>query len=147
MLTKSALSWDITQRRVVILYRRFATTYRSHLQGSRNLKRRRKTTGGTDTVSRNLRNIYHPTLRNILEERTYQRRTGLNYYYWIFYKIYNKHKILLSALELRFMYCKKSLPSAGTSLCPTRSEKCEVYTKGFRTQFVLSHSTASACLL
>jgi hypothetical protein len=28
---KSALFWDITQRRVVILYRRFGTTYRSHL--------------------------------------------------------------------------------------------------------------------
>ena len=27
--------WDITQRIVVIPYRRFGTTYRSHLQGSR----------------------------------------------------------------------------------------------------------------
>jgi hypothetical protein len=32
---RSALFWDITQRRVVILYQRFGTTYRSHLQGSR----------------------------------------------------------------------------------------------------------------
>ena len=32
---RSALFWDITKRRVVILYRRFGTTYRSHLQGSR----------------------------------------------------------------------------------------------------------------
>ena len=30
---KSALFWDITQRRVVVLYRRFGTIYRSHLQG------------------------------------------------------------------------------------------------------------------
>jgi hypothetical protein len=35
MLMKSALFWDITQRRVVIVYRRFGTTYRSHLHGSR----------------------------------------------------------------------------------------------------------------
>jgi len=31
-----ALLWDFTQRRAVILYRRFGTTYRSHLQVSRN---------------------------------------------------------------------------------------------------------------
>jgi hypothetical protein len=33
-----ALFWDITQRRVVIIYRRFGTTYGSHLQGSRSPK-------------------------------------------------------------------------------------------------------------
>jgi hypothetical protein len=32
---RSALFWDITRRRVVIVYRRFGTSYRSHLQGSR----------------------------------------------------------------------------------------------------------------
>jgi hypothetical protein len=32
---RPALFWDVTQRRVVILYRHFGTTYRSHLQGSR----------------------------------------------------------------------------------------------------------------
>jgi hypothetical protein len=37
MLMRSALFCDITQRRVVILYRRFGTTYRSHLQRSRSL--------------------------------------------------------------------------------------------------------------
>jgi hypothetical protein len=30
---RSALFWDITRRRVVIVYRRFGTKYRSHLQG------------------------------------------------------------------------------------------------------------------
>jgi hypothetical protein len=35
MLVRSALFWGITQRRVVIVYRRFGTTYRSHLQRSR----------------------------------------------------------------------------------------------------------------
>jgi hypothetical protein len=33
MLMRSALFWDITQRRVVILYRRFGTTYRPHFKG------------------------------------------------------------------------------------------------------------------
>jgi hypothetical protein len=37
MLIRSALFWDITQRRVVIIYRRFGTTYRSHLFPSRTL--------------------------------------------------------------------------------------------------------------
>jgi hypothetical protein len=32
---RSAFFWDITQRRMVIFCRRFGTTYRSHLQGSR----------------------------------------------------------------------------------------------------------------
>jgi hypothetical protein len=31
---RAALFWDITRRRAVIVYRRFGTTYRSHLQGS-----------------------------------------------------------------------------------------------------------------
>jgi hypothetical protein len=35
MLMRSALFWGVTQRQVVILYRRFGTTYRSHLQRSR----------------------------------------------------------------------------------------------------------------
>ena len=33
--------WDITQFIVVIPYRRFGTTYRSHLQGSINPRRKR----------------------------------------------------------------------------------------------------------
>jgi hypothetical protein len=35
MLMKSVVFWVITRRRVVIIYRRFGTTYRSHLYGSR----------------------------------------------------------------------------------------------------------------
>jgi hypothetical protein len=35
MSMRSALFWGITQYRMVILYRRFGTTYPSHLQGSR----------------------------------------------------------------------------------------------------------------
>jgi hypothetical protein len=35
ILMRTALFWDITRHRVVIIYRRFGTTYRTHLQGSR----------------------------------------------------------------------------------------------------------------
>jgi hypothetical protein len=35
-----ALFWDVTQRRVVIRYRRFDTTYGSHVQGSSSLRRK-----------------------------------------------------------------------------------------------------------
>jgi hypothetical protein len=38
---RTALYWAVTQRVVVIPYRRFGTTYRSHLQGSR-IKERAK---------------------------------------------------------------------------------------------------------
>jgi hypothetical protein len=34
MLMRSALFWGITRRRVIIVYRRFGTTYRYHLHGS-----------------------------------------------------------------------------------------------------------------
>jgi hypothetical protein len=44
----SALFWNITQRRVIVVYRRFGTTYRSHLHGL--LTRE----DGTDTLSRNV---------------------------------------------------------------------------------------------
>jgi hypothetical protein len=47
------LLWDIMHRRVVILYRRFRTTYRSHLDGSRSPRRKDFLTleDGTDTLS------------------------------------------------------------------------------------------------
>jgi hypothetical protein len=35
VLLRSALFWDITRRRVIIVYRRFGTTFRSHLHGSK----------------------------------------------------------------------------------------------------------------
>jgi hypothetical protein len=44
MLMRFALFWGITQRRVLILYRRFGTTYRSRLQRSRSLHWRFGTT-------------------------------------------------------------------------------------------------------
>jgi hypothetical protein len=36
---RSAPYWQVTQRRMVIPYRRFGTTYRSRRQGSRNPRR------------------------------------------------------------------------------------------------------------
>jgi hypothetical protein len=59
MLIRSALLWDITQRRVVIVYRRFGTAYRSHLQGSRSQNQEVVLKFlileyGSDTLSRNV---------------------------------------------------------------------------------------------
>ena len=52
------LSWAITQRVVVIPYRRFGTTSRSHLQGSRIQEERNQVfltlEGGTDGMSQNV---------------------------------------------------------------------------------------------
>jgi hypothetical protein len=44
MLMTSALFWDITQRRMIILYRRFGTTYRSHLPRSKSPRTQEKKT-------------------------------------------------------------------------------------------------------
>jgi hypothetical protein len=54
-LLTSAPFWDIKQRRVVILYRRFGTTYRPHLQGSKSLRHVDVLTleDGADRLSRN----------------------------------------------------------------------------------------------
>jgi len=62
---RSSLFWDVTQRRLVVSYQRFGTTYRSHLQGSSS---QTPLKDGTNTLSRNVGN-YQPTLRNIPEER------------------------------------------------------------------------------
>jgi hypothetical protein len=79
---RSTLFWDITQRRVEILYRRFGTTYRSHLQGSRCPRRklglldpwRWDPIGCPETSVHN----YHSTLRNIPEQRWSQYDISCN---------------------------------------------------------------------
>jgi hypothetical protein len=52
--TISALFWDITQRVVVILYRRFVTPYRSHLQGSLSPRRSFLLEDGANRLFRNV---------------------------------------------------------------------------------------------
>jgi hypothetical protein len=52
---RSFLFWDVTHRRLVVSYRRFGPTYKSHLQGSSRL-------------ARNV-GIYQSTLRNIPEKQ------------------------------------------------------------------------------
>jgi hypothetical protein len=58
MFMKSAACWDITQRRVVDIYRRFGTSYQSHLQGSRSPRRKNldflTLEDGTGTLCRNV---------------------------------------------------------------------------------------------
>jgi len=65
--TRSALSWDITQRIVVIPYRRFRTTNQSHLQVSRNPNFLTLGDGSDRFPEMSVQN-YHYTLRNIPED-------------------------------------------------------------------------------
>ena len=62
---RSALFWDVTQRGMVIWYRRVGTTYRSHLGGQEVSDLKMGPTGCPKTSVSN----YHSTLRNIPEER------------------------------------------------------------------------------
>jgi hypothetical protein len=50
------LFWDVTQRRVVILYRRLGTTYQSHFKGPEIQEEKDffNPEDGTDTLSRNV---------------------------------------------------------------------------------------------
>jgi hypothetical protein len=59
----SALFWGVTQRRVVFVYRRFGTTYRSHLQDFVDFL----TLEPIRCVETSIQD-YHSTLRNITEE-------------------------------------------------------------------------------
>jgi hypothetical protein len=63
---RSALLWDITHRRVVILYRRFGTTYRSYLFCSWTILPLKM---GPRRCTETSVKDYHSTLCNILEER------------------------------------------------------------------------------
>jgi hypothetical protein len=70
---KSALFWDITERRVILLYRRFGTTYRSHIQ--------RSWTSSSLTMGQIVRpetsvNDYHSTSRNSPEQRRSHQHSG-----------------------------------------------------------------------
>jgi hypothetical protein len=60
MFMRSVLFWNITKRRVVILYRRFGTKYRSHFQGPR-----------SPCPETSVKDC-HSTLRNVPEERRSQ---------------------------------------------------------------------------
>jgi len=72
---KTALFRVISQRVVVIPYRRFRTTYRSYLQGSRifyYLSFKMLPTSCPETLVRN----YHHSLRNNSEERSFRLTRG-----------------------------------------------------------------------
>jgi predicted acetyltransferase len=83
LLLRFALFWDITQRLVVVMYRRFGTTYLSHLQETRSP--RTKLSSWTSWPS-NMGPIgcpetseqsYHSALLNIPEElRSHLHRAG-----------------------------------------------------------------------
>jgi hypothetical protein len=84
MMTRSALFWDITQRQVVILYRRFGTTYRSPFKGQEAKEE------NTSWISWQLKmwpircpvtsvEDYHLTLHNIPE----QGRSQASYWSWL----------------------------------------------------------------
>jgi hypothetical protein len=78
MLMRSVLFLGVTQRRVVILYRRFGITYQFHLQGSRSSKKFKNfltLEDRTGTLSRNvdkglpLDAAQHPRRVKILQKK------------------------------------------------------------------------------
>jgi hypothetical protein len=69
MLMRSTLFWDITQRRVVILYRRFGTIIGPIVKGQEVQE------DGADGLFRNVGKGLPLTLRNIPEERRCQKKS------------------------------------------------------------------------
>jgi hypothetical protein len=116
---RSALFWDITQRWVVFMYRSFGTTYGSHLQGSRNV---RKTSwplnmegllplkmeglltlgGGSDRFPKQ---NYHSALRNIAEGRV-SCLEFINRFWNNSTKQFNDITYIIYVLFLGFFYFK-----------------------------------------
>ena len=68
---KSAVFWDITRRRVVVFCRRFGTTYRSHLHGSRIRVGFLTLRMGTICCPETSANNYNTTQRKIPEVRRF----------------------------------------------------------------------------
>jgi len=68
----SSLFWDVRRHRFVVVYRRFGTTYRSHIQGSNSLDclTLEDKTAETSVTS------YQPTPRNIPEGQRPQTHDG-----------------------------------------------------------------------
>jgi hypothetical protein len=92
MLMKSVVFWVITRRRVVIIYRRFGTTYRSHPHGSRfqdsfplGILTRED---GTDTLSETSVNNYHTTPCNYPKDHRFQRKSKSPHTNYKFKKIF-----------------------------------------------------------
>jgi hypothetical protein len=73
----SALFWDIKQRRVVILYRRFGIIYRSHFQGSSTSL---PLIMGPICCPETLLQNYHSTLPNISEDRRSEFKIPVLFY-------------------------------------------------------------------
>jgi len=80
---RTALFWGITQRVVVISYRRFGTTYQSHPQGQKSKKKKNKM-GPICCPETSVRNC-HYSLRNAPEERSSQLLYYVIWYRTIWY--------------------------------------------------------------
>ena len=77
-MLRTALFWVVAQRVVLILYRRFGTTYRSYLPGSNSLQLDYLTLEyGTDRLYRNFGKGLPLHLRNSSEDRSYLLIRGL----------------------------------------------------------------------
>jgi hypothetical protein len=70
ILMRSSLLWNVMLRRLAVSYRRFGTTYRSHLQGSSCPKTAWRLKMGPTCCPETSVNSYKSTQRNIPEERS-----------------------------------------------------------------------------
>jgi hypothetical protein len=78
---RTAVFWTLTQRVVVIRYRRFGITSRDHLQG---LILNMGPTGCPETSVRN----YHYSLRKISEDRSFLQISAVHVISTDFFKVY-----------------------------------------------------------
>jgi hypothetical protein len=75
---RSALFWDITRRRVVIVYRRFGTTYRSHTFSQNVVKQLPYDARNFPEERRSLCSLYHLAPLPIQSLFFYVGRSNLN---------------------------------------------------------------------
>jgi hypothetical protein len=86
MYRRSSIFWDVTQRRFVVICRRFGTSYRSHIQGSSSPRPLNKGLIGCPETS--VTN-YQSALHNILKE----------WGSWALFWIYRYKKLKLKATK------------------------------------------------
>jgi hypothetical protein len=109
MLMRSALLWDITQRRVVILYRRFGTTHRSYRQLSISTfcfsLDFLTPDDGTDTLSRNVGKGF--PLDAAQEPRRAQICSYLLFHHTFLSKVLRQYLIHWRTKKVRSFVCER----------------------------------------
>jgi hypothetical protein len=126
---RSALFWDVRQRRAVISYQCFGTSRRSHLQGSRvffSFWNSGPLTMGPTGYPESMVWNYHSTLRNIPEQR--------RFYVNMFQKHRLNEKLIKYIITAIIWYCRVTFPQNNKLKMPLTENRMNMRYRIIRTR-------------